>query len=193
MALSFQCPEQGFEHQLAMPDVPPPENPPTARMLAVNSRAQMPQKLRKILARDKPFEFRFVDPLHFMPTVESRCVQNLWFRAIGSVANDACLHSCLLAYVSDYYLLSTAARRHSADLGCEAPLTISIDHAIWFHRAERIDDWLLYSIDSPNASGGRGYTRASIFARDGQLIASTAQEGLMRVGGAGRAPLRRNG
>jgi acyl-CoA thioesterase-2 len=109
MALSFQCPEQGFEHQLAMPDVPPPENPPTARMLAVNSRAQMPQKLRKILARDKPFEFRFVDPLHFMPTVESRCVQNLWFRAIGSVANDACLHSCLLAYVSDYYLLSTAA------------------------------------------------------------------------------------
>jgi acyl-CoA thioesterase-2 len=193
MAVSFQGPEEGFEHQLAMPEVPPPENLPNARMLAADSCAHMPQKLRKVLAREKPFEFRFVDPLHFMPGVDSHCVQHLWFRAIGRLPNDAGIHSCLLAYVSDYYLLSTAVRAHSADLACEAPLAISIDHAIWFHRAARIDDWLLYSIDSPNASGARGFTRASIFTRDGRLIASTAQEGLMRARSPGRAPLKRSG
>jgi acyl-CoA thioesterase II len=193
MAASFQSPEQGFEHQVAMPDVPPPENLPTAHMLAADSGAEMPQKLRKVLARDKPFEFRFVDPLHFMPGVQAHCVQHLWFRALGRLPDDACLHSCLLAYVSDYYLLSTAVRAHSADLGCEAPLAISIDHAIWFHRAARIDDWLLYSIDSPNASGTRGFTRASIFTRAGRLVASTAQEGLVRARRPVRAPLKRSG
>jgi acyl-CoA thioesterase II len=193
VAASFQSPEQGFEHQLAMPDVPPPEKLPSARVLAADSCAAMPRKLRNVLARDKPFEFRFVDPLHFMPGVQAHCVQHLWFRAIGRLPADACLHHCLLAYVSDYYLLSTAVRSHSADLGCEGPLAISIDHAIWFHRAARVDDWLLYSIESPNASGTRGFTRASIFTRDGRLVASTAQEGLMRAPRAVRAPLKRSG
>jgi len=193
MAVSFQSPEEGFEHQLAMPDVPPPESLPSAHRLAADSCAYMPERLRKVLARDKPFDFRFVDPLHFMPGVDAQCVQHLWFRAIGRLPNDACLHSCLLAYVSDYYLLSTALRAHGTGLGCAAPLAVSIDHAVWFHRAVRVDDWLLYSIDSPSASGARGFTRASIFTRDGRLIASTAQEGLMRARRANRAPLERTG
>lgn len=192
MAVSFQSAEEGFEHQLDMPDVPAPESVPSAHSLVEDSHAHMPEKLRKIVAREKPFEFRFVDPLHFMPGVGSRCVQHLWFRAIGRLPDDARLHACLLAYVSDYYLLSTAVRPHGRRLDCDAPLAISIDHSIWFHRAARIDEWLLYSIDSPKASGARGFTRASIFTRDGQLIASTAQEGLMRARVPSRAPLGRN-
>jgi acyl-CoA thioesterase-2 len=181
MDVSFQSAEQGFEHQLDMPQVPAPEDLPCAHVLTEDFAAHMPSMLRRVLAREKPFEFRFVDPLHFMPGVGSRCVQHLWFRSIGSLPDDANLHLCLLAYVSDYYLLCTAARPHDMNLGREAPFAISIDHAIWFHRPARIDEWLLYSIDSPNASGARGFTRASIFTRAGLLIASTAQEGLMRA------------
>src|SRR5476649_753525 len=94
----------------------------------------------KVVARAKPFEFRFVDPLHFMPGVGSRCAQHLWFRAIGRLPADTRLHSCLLAYVSDYYLLSTAVRPHGAYLDCATPLAISIDHSIWFHRPARLDE-----------------------------------------------------
>jgi acyl-CoA thioesterase II len=189
MAVSFQRPEQGFEHQFEMPDVPPPERLPGPHILPAESCLHMPDKFRKVLAREKPFEFRFADPLHFMPSVDSQCVQHLWFRAIGRLPDDACLHHCLLAYVSDYYLLSTAVRPHGRDLGREAAPAISIDHAMWFHRAARVDEWLLYAIDSPSASGARGFTRASIFTRSGELIASTAQEGLMRA--APSAPLER--
>jgi acyl-CoA thioesterase-2 len=191
MAVSFQSAEEGFEHQLDMPDVPAPESLPSAHSLVAGACTQLPAKLRKVIACEKPFEFRFVDPLHFMPGVGSRCVQHLWFRAIGGLPEDARQHACLLAYVSDYYLLSTAVRPHGGHLNSEAPLAISIDHSIWFHRPARIDEWLLYSIDSPNASGARGFTRASVFTRDGQLIASTAQEGLMRAQLRSRAPLGR--
>jgi acyl-CoA thioesterase II len=193
MAISFQRPEKGFDYQLVMPDVPPPENLPSAHMLADDTGMRLPDKLRKVLARDKPFDFRFVDPLHFMPSVDGQCVQHLWFRAVGRLPNESSLHSCLLAYVSDYYLLSTAMRACGTDLSGNAALAISIDHAIWFHRPARLDEWLLYSIDSPSASGARGFTRASIFTRTGQLVASTAQEGLMRAGRAERAPLQRKG
>jgi len=190
MAVSFQRPEQGFEHQFDMPDVPPPERLPSAHMLAVDAELHMPARMRKVLAREKPFEFRFADPLHFMPAVDSKCAQHLWFRAQGRLPDDPCLHRRLLAYVSDYYLLSTAVRPHGRDLGRAAALAISVDHALWFHRPARVDEWLLYAIDSPSASGARGFTRASIFTADGRLIASTAQEGLMRR--ASHAPMERS-
>jgi acyl-CoA thioesterase-2 len=191
MAVSFQRPEQGFEHQFDMPDVPPPERLPSAHILAADADLHMPARLRKVLAREKPFEFRFADPLHFMLAVDAQCVQHLWFRAISRLPDDPYLHHCLLAYVSDYYLLSTAVRPHGLDLGRAAALAISVDHAVWFHRPARVDEWLLYAIDSPSASGARGFTRASIFTRDGRLIASTAQEGLMRA--VPSAPLERSG
>ena len=191
MAVSFQRREEGFEHQLGMPDVAPPERLPSAAALVTDDSLAMPVKLKKILAREKPFEFRFADPLHFMPSVDAQCTQHLWFRAVSRLPNDACLHQRLLAYVSDYYLLSTAVRPHRLELGHGAAPAISVDHALWFHRPARVDDWLLYAIDSPSASGARGFTRASIFARDGRLIASTAQEGLMRP--VSSAPLERSG
>jgi acyl-CoA thioesterase-2 len=190
MAVSFQRPERGFEHQLQMPRVAPPERLPSAHMLAEDTRMHMPEKLRKVLAREQPFEFRFADPLHFMPTVDSHCVQHLWFRALGRLPDDACLHHCLLAYVSDYYLLATAVRPHGLQLRRTLASVVSVDHAIWFHRPARVDEWLLYAIDSPSASAARGFTRASIFTRDGRLIASTAQEGLMRA--AASAPSERS-
>jgi acyl-CoA thioesterase-2 len=192
MSVSFQRDEEGFEHQFDMPWVPPPEELPGAEVLVENSCANMPANLRDLIAREKPFEFRFADPLHFMPGVASQCLQHLWFRAVGRLPDDPALHQRLLAYASDYYLLSTATRSHGAGAASETRLAISIDHAIWFHRPARIDEWLLYSIDSPSASGARGFTRASIFARDGRLIASTAQEGLMRSRGGSHAPLGRS-
>jgi acyl-CoA thioesterase II len=181
MAVSFQRSEDGFEHQFGMPDVAPPERLPNAQMLATDDSLLIPEKLRKVLAREKPFEFRFADPLHFMPAVDTQCVQHLWFRAVSQLPNDPCLHRRLLAYVSDYYLLSTAVRPHRLELKHAAAPAISVDHAVWFHRPARLDEWLLYAIDSPSASGARGFTRASIFTRDGRLVASTAQEGLMRA------------
>jgi acyl-CoA thioesterase-2 len=190
MAVSFQRPEQGFEHQFSMPDVAAPEFLPDARTLASDDNLPLPAKLKKVLAREKPFEFRFADPLHFMPTVDTQCMQHLWFRAVSPLPDDPCLHHRLLAYVSDYYLLSTAVRPHRLELGHGAASPISVDHAVWFHRPVRVDEWLLYAIDSPSASGARGFTRASIFSRDGRLIASTAQEGLMRT--VSPAPLERS-
>jgi acyl-CoA thioesterase-2 len=190
MSASFQRNEDGFEHQFDMPWVPPPEDLPGVEVLVENSCADMPATLRNLIAREKPFEFRFADPLHFMPGAGSQCVQHLWFRAVGRLPDDPALHQRLLAYASDYYLLATATRSHGADTATR--LAISIDHAIWFHRPARIDEWLLYSIDSPSASGARGFTRASIFTRDGRLAASTAQEGLMRRRGVSHAPLERN-
>jgi acyl-CoA thioesterase II len=190
MAVSFQRLEAGFEHQFAMPDVAPPECLPSAQALATDDSLPMPERLKKVLAREKPFEFRFADPLHFMPTADTQCVQHLWFRAVSRLPNDPSLHQRLLAYVSDYYLLSTAVRRHRLELARGAAPAISVDHAVWFHRPARVDEWLLYAIDSPSASGARGFTRASIFTRDGRLIASTAQEGLMRT--VSSAPLERS-
>jgi acyl-CoA thioesterase-2 len=105
----------------------------------------------------------------------------VWFRAVGSVPGDEALHRCLLAYVSDFYLLETATLPHGISSLSGKAILASIDHAMWFHRPLRVDDWLLYAVDSPSASGARGFARASVFDRAGRLVASTAQEGLIRV------------
>jgi len=124
------------------------------------------------------------DYLHPKPMPPQRSV---WFRAVDRVpSDDAWLHRCLLAYVSDYNLLETALMPHAQPV-LRLQLA-SIDHAMWFHRPFRVDDWLLYSLDSPSASGARGFARGSIYTRDGVLVASTAQEGLMRVRAAPATP-----
>jgi acyl-CoA thioesterase-2 len=107
--------------------------------------------------------------------------RQVWFRAVGKLPDDEMLHRRLLAYVSDFYLLDTATLPHGASFLSNTIVMASIDHAMWFHRPLRVDDWLLYDLDSPSASGARGFGRGSIFARDGRLVASTAQEGLVRV------------
>jgi acyl-CoA thioesterase II len=193
MSASFQVPESGLEHQLAMPQVPAPEDLPPLESLLKDVLPRVLPDMRRVLQQKRPFEFRPVEPPSFLrpQTSSSEPVsslpasasphRNLWFRAVDALPDDDALHRCLLAYVSDFYLLDTAMIAHGIS-HLQTKLTIaSIDHAMWFHRRVRVDDWLLYSTDSPSASGARAFARGSVFARDGRLVASTCQEGLVRV------------
>jgi len=193
MSASFQLPESGLEHQLPMPQVPAPEDLPGLESLLEDVLPRLPPGTRRILQQKRPFEFRPVEAPTFLrphtvpaapvssPAPSSSPRRNLWFRAVDRLPDDDALHRCLLAYVSDFHLLDTAMIAHGISQ-LQTKLTIaSIDHAMWFHRRVRVDDWLLYSTDSPSASGARAFARGSVFARDGRLVASTCQEGLVRV------------
>jgi acyl-CoA thioesterase-2 len=181
MAASFQEPETGLEHQLQMPEVPAPEALADRERAPIEQRALLSGKERQSFEEQWPFDFRPVQPFDLMNPKPAPPVNHVWFRTVDKLPDDDMLHRCLLAYVSDYHLLTTSLRPHGIPLLSTSILVASIDHAMWFHRAARVDDWLLYSIDSPSASGARGFARASIFTRDGLLVASTAQEGLIRV------------
>jgi acyl-CoA thioesterase II len=181
MAASFQKLEAGLDHQVSMPQVPPPEQ------LADSSRppdeylARLPESRRRLFEAPRPFEFRMVEPLDYSAPRKSAPERHVWFRAVSRLPDDEPLHRCLLAYVSDYNLLDTATLPHGTPLFSGKVVMASIDHAMWFHRPLRVDEWLLYAVDSPSASGARGFARARVFARDGRLVASTAQEGLVRI------------
>lgn len=186
MAASFQAPESGLEHQLPMPVVPAPEELPDALAQLGETIESMPERGRPFFRKDRPFEIRLIPG---DKPKEPR--KQLWFRAVDRVPDDESLHRCLLAYVSDFNLLDAAMRPHGLSMARDKLRLASIDHAMWFHAAARVDEWLLYSLDSPSASSARGFARGSIFARDGKLVASTAQEGLIRVlerGSAAAAP-----
>jgi acyl-CoA thioesterase-2 len=183
-AASFQVPEEGLTHQIPMPDVAPPEALPDPSKPPPDLLARLPEKIQRFLARRLPFEFRIVEPIDYLHPRAERPLQHVWFRAPSRLPDDDVLHRCLLAYVSDYHLLNTATRPHGASYPSGRLIMASIDHAMWIHRAPRIDEWLLYAMDSPSAGGARGFARGSIFARDGRLVASVAQEGLIRVAGA---------
>jgi acyl-CoA thioesterase-2 len=181
LSASFQSVEDGLDHQLPMPDVPPPEE---LTDLDEHLRAflpQLPAGLRRVLERKRPFEFRPVKPLNILEPQTTPALRSIWFRAVERLPTDEALHRCLLAYVSDFNLLDTAVMPHGYPLPPRKLVMASIDHAMWFHRAMRVDEWLLYATDSPSASGARGFARGSIFSADGRLVASTSQEGLMRV------------
>jgi acyl-CoA thioesterase-2 len=196
LAASFQVPQSGVEHQLPMPQIPPPEalahrSLPTPEMLE-----RLPDKLSQFLRSERPFEFRQVD-LAMLPTAPAggnaplapaaQPLQYFWIRAVDRLPDDDVLHRCLLAYVSDFHLLTTATLPHERAFASARRIMASIDHAMWFHRPVRIDEWFLYANDSPSASGSRGFARGSMFARDGTLFASTAQEGLVRLIAPGAA------
>ncbi len=181
MSASFQDMEAGLEHQLPMPPVPMPESLPDLREILEMQKQPLPDAARRFAGRNSPFEFRSVQPLRFPDPDPAEPRLDVWFRAVDRVSDDPRLHAALLAYVSDYHLLGAALRPHGYSLGSPGIVVASIDHAMWFHRALRVDEWLLYSIESPAAAGSRGFSRASIFTRAGVLVASTAQEGLMRV------------
>jgi acyl-CoA thioesterase-2 len=181
MSASFQSEESGLDHQLPMPDVPPPEQLADLETLIRDILPKAPPAMRRVLEQKRPFEFRPVQPPHYLKKQGMDPLKQIWFRAVDKLPDDERLQRCLLAYVSDFYLLDTALMPHPLPLN--GNLTIaSIDHAMWFHRSVRVDDWLLYATDSPSSSGARGLARGNIFARDGRLVASTAQEGLLRVG-----------
>jgi acyl-CoA thioesterase-2 len=181
MAASFQKPEDGLDHQMSMPQVPPPEQLADTTRPPAEFLARLPERRRCLLEAPRPFEFRMVEPFDYLHPRKALPARHVWFRAVAPLPDDEALHRCLLAYVSDFNLLDTATLPHGAMYLTGEVLLASIDHAMWFHRPLRVDDWLLYAVDSPSASGARGFARASVFARDGRLIASTAQEGLVRT------------
>jgi acyl-CoA thioesterase-2 len=166
-----------------MPEVPPPEELADG---ALPSRAEltvMPEKLREYYRSERPFEFRLIPPQETDGAAAAAGVQRVWMRTVDRLPDDDAMHRCLLAYASDFHLLRTATLPHVAAFLAGRRFMASIDHAMWFHWPVRVDEWFLYATDSPSASGARGFARGSIFSRDGRLLASTAQEGLMRAAG----------
>ncbi len=180
-AASFQRPEPGLDHQSTMPEVPAPETLPDWSRPTPEVAAKLPERLRRFLIRERPVEMRPVEPIDFLSRTASPACERVWFRIPEPILGDDRLHRCLLAYLSDFNLLTAATRPHHGKFAIGEMVMASIDHALWFHRPFRADDWLLYDVESPSASGGRGFARGSIYSRDGRLVASVAQEGLMRV------------
>lgn len=180
-AASFQAREEGGEHQLSMPEVPQPEDIAPAPPVPAEVMATLPPKVQRWLSRRGPFEFRHVYPRDELNPPKRPPFQQVWFRLSEPVGDSPELHRALLAYASDFQLLGTATYPHGISYYQPNVQMASLDHALWFHRPFRADDWLLYSIDSPSASSARGLARGQIFDRQGRLVASTAQEGLIRV------------
>jgi acyl-CoA thioesterase-2 len=182
MSASFQHPEGGIAHQAPPPSVPPADSlaPDLERVRALAGR--IPERLRAIFTEDRPFDVRTVrapDPLR--PAAQDP-VKHVWLRTVGDVASsDVLAHQALLAYASDYGLLGTALLPHALTFQTPGLQAATLDHAIWFHRPFRADEWLLYASDSPSAGGARGFARGSIFTAAGTLVASVAQEGLVRL------------
>ena len=180
MAASFQVVEEGLDHQIPMPSVPQPDELPDSTTPPPEIVKHMPERLRQFFAKPRPFIFRMVHT--FGPDRETiEPVRRVWFKAVGKLPDDERLHRCLLAYASDFFLLGTSTRPHTPSKLDGRLIMASLDHAMWFHRPLRVDDWLLYAMESPSASGARGFAQAGVFARDGRLVATTAQEGLVRI------------
>ncbi|HZP21188.1 MAG TPA: acyl-CoA thioesterase II [Bauldia sp.] len=181
MSASFQVDETGLDHQVTMPDVPPPEDLPSETEVKAAYLEQAPPNVRRYWERERPIELRPVDLRHFLSRDKLAPSQTVWVRATGRLPDDPDIHRCVLAYASDLTLLDTALFAHGRMIFDHDLQAASLDHAMWFHRPSRADEWLLYTEDSPSASGARGFTRGSLFSRDGRLIASVAQEGLIRI------------
>jgi len=181
MTASFQHPEQGFEHAVTMPDVPGPDGLEDQQVTTVAAAKQLPEKLRRYLTHERPFIFRSCEPINLLSPEKLPPVRHVWLKLVDRVGDNPDLHRNLLAYVSDYQLLATAMLPHGVRLEQGNVQLASLDHAMWFHRPFRVDDWLLYSLDSPTATGARGLARGQFFTRDGTHVASTAQEGLIRI------------
>ncbi len=183
MVGSFQVVEAGPEHQAEMPRVPGPEGLPDELELVRGVADRIPEPLRGIYTQDRPIELRPVDPVDFFHPEPTAPVRHFWLRAAGEMPDDPLQHQAVLAYASDYGLLGAALRPHGLSFQMRHLQAATLDHALWFHRPFRVDEWLLYAMDSPAAAGARGFARGSLFTREGVLVASTTQEGLLRVRG----------
>ncbi len=179
MSVSFHADEPGLTHQAQMPDVPKPEELPTLADLKQRV-LPMPEPVKRFYERERPIELRPVEFDRYMGRKIENGRFHLWLRATGRLPDDPSIHRCVLAYASDMGLLDSSLVPHGRTLFEKEFMAASLDHALWFHRPFRADDWLLYAHDSPNLSGSRGFSRGLIFTRDGTLIASVAQEGLVR-------------
>ena len=180
MSASFHIYEKGFDHQSDMPDIPGPEGIESDLSFARKLQDKIPEPIRGKLTCDRPIEIRQINPVNpFAPDKKEPCKYS-WFRATGKMPDDPSLHKYLLAYSSDFGLMTTSLYPHGHTFWEPAMKIASLDHAMWFHRDFRMDDWLLYVMESPSASGGTGLNHGKIYTQDGILVASTAQEGLIR-------------
>lgn len=183
MAASFQIPEEGLSHQAQMPDVPPPEDCANRKEMAERFRGKISEDLLERFSRQFAVDLRHVDINSLFDNTPKEPVTSVWFRVNSELPADYDRHAHLLAYASDMTLLQTSLRPHGQSLFDPKLQIASLDHAMWFHRPFRTDEWLLYAQDSPSSSQARGFNRGNIFTRDGVLVASVCQEGLMRVRG----------
>jgi len=182
LSASLQRPEEGVEHQLEMPEAPDPETLPTFRERVEPYLDKVPPELKRWLQRERPIDVRYPNPPDYLHPEKRPPRQLVWIRADGRLPDGPLfLHQCVVAYASDMTLIDTATLPHAIAWFDMSYQMASLDHAMWFHRPHRLDGWLLYSQDSPSASGARGFTRGLIYGEDGALVASVAQEGLIRL------------
>jgi acyl-CoA thioesterase-2 len=180
MSASFHGDEPGLSHQAAMPDVPQPDALPDDAALRKSVLAVMPEPVRRYYERERPIELRPVEVDRYLGKKIADGRFHVWMRAVERLPDEPAIHQCVLAYASDLMLLDATTIPHGRTLFEPTIMAASLDHALWFHRPFRADDWLLYAQDSPSAGGARGFARGLIFARDGTHVASVAQEGLIR-------------
>jgi acyl-CoA thioesterase-2 len=180
LSASFHVAEDGREHQAPMPEVPDPDTLAPELTLIREMAERIPESLRPVLTQDRPIDFRPVAPVDPFRPEQRRPERRVWLRALGELPDDPLAHQAVLAYASDHGLLPTALLPHGIAFRSPGLQMASLDHALWFHRPFRADEWLLYVMDSPTAAGARGFTRGAVYTREGSLVASVAQEGLIR-------------
>jgi acyl-CoA thioesterase-2 len=180
MSVSFHLDEPGLSHQFEMPDVPKPEDLPSEAEFKEKVWPLMPEAVRRYYERERPIELRPVEYNRYIGEAPQDGRFHVWVRATGRLPDEPAIHQCVLAYASDMTLLDAALIAHGRTVFSDDIMAASLDHALWFHRPFRADEWLLYAQDSPNLAGSRGFARGLIFSRDGRLVASVAQEGLLR-------------
>jgi acyl-CoA thioesterase II len=181
MQVSFHVDEPGLDHQAKMPDVPGPEELPNESELRQRLIPMMPDPVRRYYEHERPIEIKPVEFERYLGRKFDEARFHVWIRATGTLPDDPAIHQCVLAYASDLTLLDAALLPHGRMVFERDIMPASLDHALWFHRAFRADEWLLYAQDAPNLSGSRGFARGLIFTREGKLVASVAQEGLLRL------------
>jgi acyl-CoA thioesterase-2 len=180
MSVSFHAREEGFEHQINMPDVPSPDQLPDERAIKASVMPLMPDPVRAYYERERPIELKPVEFERYTTRDPRDPKFHVWIRATSPLPDDPAIHQCVLAYASDMTLLDTALIPHGRTVFESSIQGASLDHALWFHRPFRADEWLLYAQDTPSAYGARGFSRGTIYNQRGELIASVAQEGLIR-------------
>ena len=181
MSVSFHLHEEGLTHQLPMPDVPKPDVLPSEAEIRDRLLPQMPDPVRRYYERERPIELRPVEYGRYLGEISKEGRFHVWIRATGRLPDEPAIHQCVLAYASDMMLLDAALIPHGRSVFSEDIMAASLDHALWFHRRFRADEWLLYAQDSPSLAGSCGFSRGLIFASDGTLVASVAQEGMLRL------------
>ena len=181
LSASFHISEAGVSHQPAMPVVPEPEALAPELSLIREMADRIPEPLRPVITQDRPIDFRPVSPVDPFNPAPREPTRHVWFRVIGALPPEPWIHQAILAYASDYGLLTTALQPHGIGYRTRGLQIASLDHSLWLHRPFRTDEWLLYSMDSPVSAGARGFVRGAIHSRNGDLVASVAQEGLLRL------------